>query len=100
ASDLRERVSERERLFICSGYYDNVTGETAKYIETLELWKRTYPQQAAPPNNLAVKYNDLGQFEKAMTEAREAIRLNPNSASGYYLLLTPFNRSPVFSEAQ
>jgi tetratricopeptide (TPR) repeat protein len=54
-----------------------------KYVETLELWKRTYPNQAAPPNNLAVKYNDLGQFDKAAAEAREAIRLNPNSASGY-----------------
>jgi eukaryotic-like serine/threonine-protein kinase len=86
AYDLRERVSERERLFISSGYYDNVTGELEKYIETLELWQRTYPQQAAPPNNLALKYNDLGQFEKAVAEAREAIRLNPNSASGHSLL--------------
>lgn len=86
AYDLRERVSERERLFISSGYYDNVTGELDKYIETLELWKHTYPNHAAPPNNLALKYNDLGQFDKAAAEAREAIRLNPNSASGYSLL--------------
>jgi len=83
AYDLRDRVSERERFFISTGYYDNVTGELEKYLETLELWKHTYPNHAAPPNNLAVKYNDLGQFAKAEQEAREAIRLNPNSASGY-----------------
>ena len=83
AYDLRDRVSERERFFISTGYYDNVTGELEKYLETLELWKHTYPNHAAPHNNLALKYNDLGQFAKAEHEAREAIRLNPNSASGY-----------------
>ena len=100
AYDLRDRVSERERLFISAGYYDNVTGELEKYLETLELWKRTYPQHAAPPNNLAVKYNDLGQFDKALEEAREAIRLNPNSASGYSLLAAAFVGLNRFDEAK
>jgi serine/threonine protein kinase/tetratricopeptide (TPR) repeat protein len=100
AYELRDRVSERERLFISAGYYDNVTGELEKYLETLELWKRTYPQHAAPPNNLAVKYNDLGQFDKALEEAREAIRLNPNSASGYSLLAAAFVGLDRFDEAK
>ena len=90
AYELRDRVSERERLYISAGYYDNVTGELEKYLETLELWKRTYPQHAAPPNNLALKYIELGQFDKALEEAREAIRLNPHSASGYSLLASAF----------
>ena len=86
AYDLRERVGEYERLYITQIYYDNVTGELDKYLETLELWKRTYPRESAPHNNLAVKYNELGQFDRAAEEAREAIRLNPNSASGHSLL--------------
>ena len=86
AYELRDRVSEYERLRITQVYYDNVTGETQKYLETLESWKHTYPHDGAPHNNLAVKYNDLGQFDKAAEEAREAIRLNPSSASGYALL--------------
>src|SRR6185503_15705963 len=86
AYELRDRVGESERLYITQVYYDNVTGELEKYLETLELWKRTYPRDSAPHNNLAVKYNDLGQFDKAAEEAREAIRLNPNSASGHSLL--------------
>ena len=86
AYELRDRVSERERLYIAAGYYDNVTGELVKYLETLELWKRTYPNHASPPNNLALKYIELGQFARAAEEAREAIRLNPNAASGYSLL--------------
>ena len=100
AFDLRDRVSERERLYISAGYYDNATGELDRYLETVELWKRTYPRDASPVNNLAVKYNELGQFDKAAEAAREAIRLNPSAASGYSLLagaLVGLNR---FDEAK
>ena len=90
AFELRDRVSERERLYISAGYYDNVTGESEKYLETLELWKHTYPRDASPHNNLAVKYNELGRFDKAIEAAREAIRLNPSSASGYSLSAAAF----------
>jgi serine/threonine protein kinase/tetratricopeptide (TPR) repeat protein len=100
AFELRDRVSERERLYISAGYYDNVTGELEKYLETLELWKRTYPRDASPPNNLAVKYNELGLFDKAVEAAREAIRLNPSSASGYSLLAAAFVGLNRFDEAK
>src|SRR6267378_25119 len=100
AFELRDRVSERERLYISAGYYDNVTGELEKYLETLELWKRTYPRDASPPNNLAVKYNELGQFDKALEAASEAIRLNPGSASGYSLLAVAFVGLNRFDEAK
>ncbi|HET6890684.1 MAG TPA: protein kinase, partial [Pyrinomonadaceae bacterium] len=100
AYELRDRVGEYERLYITQVYYDNVTGELEKYLETLELWKRTYPRESAPHNNLAVKYNDLGQFDKAVAEAREAIRLNPNSTSGYSLLASGYVGLNRFDEAK
>jgi serine/threonine protein kinase/tetratricopeptide (TPR) repeat protein len=100
AFELRDRVSERERLYISAGYYDNVTGELDKYLETLELWKRTYPRDASPHNNLAVKYNELGLFDKALEAAPEAIRLNPSSASGYSLLAAAFVGLNRFDEAK
>jgi len=100
AYELRDRVSERERLYISSGFYDNVTGELERYLETLDLWKRTYPHDAAPHNNLALKYNELGQFDKALEEARESIRLNPNSASGYSLSAAAFVGLNRFDEAR
>ena len=100
AYELRERVGEYERLYITQIYYDNVTGELDKYLDTLELWKRTYPRDSAPHNNLAVKYNELGQFDKAAEEAREAIRLNPNSASGHSLLASSFVGLNHFDEAK
>src|SRR5687768_17565709 len=90
AYDLRDRVSERERLFIAALYYDDVTREVEKKIETLELWQRTYPLDFVPHNNLALQYNNLGQYEKAVEEAREAIGLNPNAAPAYSNLATAF----------
>jgi serine/threonine protein kinase/tetratricopeptide (TPR) repeat protein len=100
AYDLRDRVGEYERLYITQIYYDNVTGELDKYLDTLELWKRTYPRDSAPHNNLAVKYNELGQFDKAAEEAREAVRLNPNSASGHSLLASSAVGLNHFDEAK
>ena len=100
AYDLRERVGEYEKLYITQVYYDNTTGELDKYVQTLELWKRTYPRDSAPHNNLAVKYSELGLFEKGLEEAREAIRLNPNSASGHSILATCFVGLNRFDEAK
>lgn len=100
AYELRDRVGENERLYITQAYYDNVTGELDNYIRTLEDWKRTYPRDASPPNNLAVKYNEVGLFDKAAAEAREAIRLNPSSASGYSLLAVALLGLNRFGEAE
>lgn len=100
AYELRDRVGEHERLYIAAVYYDNVSGELEKYLETLELWKRTYPRDREPHNRLAQKYDDLGQFKKAEEEAREAIRLNPNAASGYSILATALVGLGRFDEAK
>jgi serine/threonine protein kinase/tetratricopeptide (TPR) repeat protein len=100
AYDLRDRVSERERLYIGTSYYSNVTREVEEYIETLELWKRTYPRDVVPRNNLALQYNDIGQYEKAVEEAREAIRLNPNAAPPYSNLARAFEGLNRFDEAK
>lgn len=83
AYDLRDRVSEREKLYIGMSYYSNVTRELEKYEETLELWKLTYPRDGVPRNNLALHYNDIGQYPKAVEEAREGLRLNPSAAPLY-----------------
>ena len=81
AFDLRDRVSEREKFYITAYRYTLVTREREKYIETLELWKRTYPNDPIPHIQLSNVYDGDGLLEKAMEEAREAIRLNPNAAA-------------------
>ncbi len=83
AFELRDRVSERERFNITSKYYTSVTGEVDKLIETFNLWKETYPQSSTAHNNLAGTYFSIGQFEKALSEFQETVRIDENGALGY-----------------
>ncbi len=83
AFELRDRVSERERFYISAHYYEGVTGEIEKVKETYELWKQTYPRDTIPRNNLAVQYDIIGQYDKALAEAQEALRLDPNEPRHY-----------------
>src|ERR1051326_1575993 len=81
AYDLRDRVSERERLYIIEKYYNYITGEIDKTIETQKTWAKLYPNDFIPHNNLALNYQVLGNFEEALKEGLEAVRLSPNNAS-------------------
>ena len=81
AYELKDRVSEREKLYITEHYYQSVTGELDKEIETLELYARTYPSDSVPGNNLGVGYGQIGEFEKAAEAARHSRLADPNSAS-------------------
>jgi eukaryotic-like serine/threonine-protein kinase len=100
AYELRDRVSERERFYVSWSYFDDVTGEVEKNIETLELWKRTYPNDWRAYNRLSVKYNQIGQSENAIEEARAAIRLNPNAVGPRSNLASAFVKLNRFDEAK
>jgi eukaryotic-like serine/threonine-protein kinase len=100
AFELRERVSELERLYLSSHYYDFVTGEQDKVIETLELWKKTYPRDWTPRNNLSLTYELMGQPEKGLADAREALRLNPDHPFGYVNLAGTYLQMNRYDEAK
>jgi len=73
AYEHRERVSERERLFITYQYHDRVTGDQVKAREALEVWKRTYPRDYRPSNALALLLIRLGEYDAAAVEAEEVV---------------------------
>ncbi|CAN5672443.1 hypothetical protein BH18ACI5_BH18ACI5_09820 [soil metagenome] len=77
AYEHRERVSERERLFITYQYHDRVTGDQLKGREALEVWKRTYQKDYRPSNALALLHIRLGDYPAAILEAEDAIGRNP-----------------------
>jgi serine/threonine protein kinase/tetratricopeptide (TPR) repeat protein len=83
AYELKDRVSERERLYITEHYYETVTGELDKEIETLELYDHTYPSDSVPGNNLGIAYSQTGEFEKAAEVARHSLVADPNSSNAY-----------------
>jgi serine/threonine protein kinase/tetratricopeptide (TPR) repeat protein len=84
AYEQREKVSERERFAIEASYYSDSTGELEKAAQVYELWQQTYPRDATPYNRLGGDISiPLGNWEKALEEGREAIRLEPNSEANY-----------------
>jgi len=83
AFELRDRASEREKLYITAHYYRD-SGQLEKGIQAYELYKQTYPRDYTPHNNLAADcYLPLGQFEKALENALEAVRVDPDRPYGY-----------------
>jgi tetratricopeptide (TPR) repeat protein len=83
AYELRAKVSERERFYIESHYYEYGTGEWEKAVLVLEQWQQTYPGYYSPYMTLGAIYRMLGNPEKALEEARESMRLEPNSGLSY-----------------
>jgi eukaryotic-like serine/threonine-protein kinase len=86
AFERRERTSEVEKLYITTHYYDIVTREIDKSVEAYQLWKRTYPRDSIPTNNLAVFYGDIGKLNESLEEAQETMRLSPDAALSYQIL--------------
>ena len=86
AYELRQRVSEREGSYIESHYYTYVTGELDKAVQVFELSSHTYPRDAVPHANLGALYYYLGNYEKAESELRQALALDPNNATCYLSL--------------
>jgi eukaryotic-like serine/threonine-protein kinase len=103
---LRDRVSEREKYRIASLYYDVVTGELEQASQVYELWAKSYPKDPVPPGNLGDIYNRLGQYEKAVSQNLEALRLEPtmvgysNLAFSYLALNRPDDAKKALEQAR
>jgi serine/threonine protein kinase/tetratricopeptide (TPR) repeat protein len=90
AYSLSSHVSERERLYIASHYYLNVTGNLPKMIETLQESIQTYPGQLDSYVNINVAYQIVGQYELALTYAKKAVELQPDEAIAAENLLADY----------
>ncbi len=99
AFELRDRVSEKEKLYISSRYFLAV-GEDDKDVETNELWVRTYPRDYVPRNNLGVSYNARGQYDQAVIQLEEAVRLNPSAGLARQNLANAYIGLGRFREAK
>src|SRR6266536_3441487 len=100
AFDLKDRASERERFYITAHYYDELERDSNKTIETYQQWIATYPRDDVPLDNLALRYEGLGQYEKALAAATEASRLDPKDGFAYQNLADAYMGLNRFDEAK
>jgi eukaryotic-like serine/threonine-protein kinase len=99
AYDLRARVSEWEKFYIESHYYQFATGDLEKARQAYELWAQIYPREQVPKTNLGVIYQSLGQHEKSLNEFREGLRLSPDGLI-YGDVVAEFVRLNHFNEGR
>src|SRR6266436_9572506 len=80
AFELRGRVSEMEKLNIEADYYFGVTGNLIEAQRSYALGKQIYPREPGFCAGLSVIYMSLGQYESALKEHRETLRLRPHDS--------------------
>jgi len=86
AYNLRDLVSEPERLAITSGYHQIVTGALDKEMQTEEFWSHEYPRTPAPADYLLFNYYTyFGDFEKGIEVANDALTYTPETLASAYL---------------
>jgi len=100
AFDLKDRASERERFYISTHYYDESLRDIDKALEIYEQWKKTYPRDTAPLDNMSLRYAAIGQWEKALANASEATRLDPKDRYAYQNLSAAYMGLGRFDEAK
>jgi len=107
AYELRGKVTEWERLYIEAHYHRDVTGNLDAAAAIWEMMRQTYPRAVEPHTNLGIYYARLGNYEKALEEAQEAVRLYPNDQDNCAVLAWLYmylNRLPeaeaVFKQAE
>ena len=100
AFDLREHVSEVEKLYLEIRYYQIVTGEIEKATQTYEFWKQIYPRDWTPYNGLAARYQIIGQYDKAVENAITAVKLAPENNLPYANLASSYRSLNQFAEAK
>ena len=82
AFDLKDRASERERLYIAGHYYDSI-GDIDQQMQTWQLFSQTYPNDEIPMSNLSVLYARLGDYENGLKFSLKGIQVAPDSNYGY-----------------
>ena len=83
AFQLREHASEREKMQIAAAYYETVTGELEKTVQTYQEWIATYPRDYRAHLDLGNIYAEQGQWEKAKETYSDSLRLAPDNGAPY-----------------
>ena len=87
AYELRDRVSEAERLDIASNYYTFVTGELDKAYETMLNFSKAFPRNFVPLVNLGFTRSYVGAYEDEVKYELAALQMSSEPAPAYSNLM-------------
>jgi eukaryotic-like serine/threonine-protein kinase len=93
--------SEAEKYWITATYHKGVTGDIPKAIEACDLWIQDYPRSEMPHIYLgAAILPVVGQYERAVEESTEGIRLRPDFSIAYAFRIVSYLALNRFDEAK
>jgi DNA-binding winged helix-turn-helix (wHTH) protein/tetratricopeptide (TPR) repeat protein len=98
AYELRENLSEREKLYIAAHYQLVVTGNLDAARKVFELLAQTYPREA-PYTNLGIIYSQLGDYDRAIVAFEQAVRMAPPTGNRYANLVNGYLQLKRVDEA-
>jgi serine/threonine protein kinase/tetratricopeptide (TPR) repeat protein len=100
AYELRDRVSQRERLLIEGVYYERVTGESEKALQSRTEMAQLYPNDYLAHDNLGGIYFQLGHYENALAEFQQAHRVSPDETRPLFSLTAAYIALGRWKEAK
>src|SRR5262249_950876 len=71
-----------------------------KTLEVYQRWQQAYPRETVPWENAALTYSALGQHEKALQSANQALQLDPKDRYAYGNVLTAYLALGRYAEAK
>jgi len=77
-----DNLTDREKYGILAFYAISVKNKPQEAVEHLKARLALYSSDSAAHNNLGLYYGQMGRFEEAIAEYKEAIRIDP------YLMIT------------
>jgi serine/threonine protein kinase/Flp pilus assembly protein TadD len=83
AYDLRGNASDRERFIITVRYFVARKGDLQQATQTCLLWAKNYPSDGIAHGYLAVLYEAVGQWEKALAEENADLQLTPEDRAAW-----------------
>lgn len=86
AYELRDKVSERERLYIEARYHTTVERDPEKTIDSYRVLLGTYPTDFSALTNLGLTYKDQGRTAEAIASLEESVRIAPEQPLGFHNL--------------
>jgi DNA-binding winged helix-turn-helix (wHTH) protein/tetratricopeptide (TPR) repeat protein len=100
AYELRAHTTERERFDIEIAYNEHGLWDFEAAIASMQLYNRTYPDNAENWYGLSRMYSALGEYPQAIEAGEQAYRLDPRSGNGLSILTRVYRRADRFADAK
>jgi tetratricopeptide (TPR) repeat protein len=100
AFELREKVSEVERLYIEARYYSTVTNDLQKAIDTYNVWLATYPNDYTALVNSALLHKNRGERDEAIRKLELASKVAPDQPLAWTNLGQTYFEAGKYADAK